>query len=240
MVTTLEYFSFIVKPRRCCVFNEVNHKGMCSYNKMKVQLVKPAECSTSNYGSDANYYQVNTAETKAESVFLSWITQPNGLVTCNTGHIKKHFRACLDFEDMETWKVFDIMQCADVGQRGSSDVFVTIGRKGESAEDIGKHLAATFTAFLGVETDNTNNFGDGDRFDIIQQGYTFGGVASNKTRLLPLLHYLSEENTILIFKAYCNTEEHFIIEDDVLIAFFGTADKGRNLLERGPEERSCA
>ena len=123
---------------------------------------------------------------------------------------------------METWKVFDIMQCTDFGQRGSPDVFVTIGRKGESAEDIGKHLAITFTAFLGVETDNTNDFGDCDGFDIMQQGYTFGGVVSNKTKLLPLLHYLSEDNTILIFKAYCNTEEQFIIEDDILVAFFGT------------------
>ena len=83
---------------------------MFSYNKMKVQLVKHAECSTSNYVGDTNYYQVNTAETKAESVFLSWITQPNGLVTCNTSHIKNHFRACLDFEDIPTTSLSSRME----------------------------------------------------------------------------------------------------------------------------------
>ncbi len=202
-------------------------------HKMEVQY-KPEGYSTPKCKFSTTVYQVNTAETKADSVFVSWITQPNGLMSYQTRHIKNHFSACVDFEDTEIWKVFDIMPCSDDRRSGGSswDVFVSIGLNGESAEVIGGNLAATFTAFLGVESDNTDNFGNCDWFDSMQQGYTFGGVASSKTRLLPVLDYLSEEDTTLIFKAYCNAKEHFTIEDNLLVAFFGTAEKGRDLIER--------
>ena len=179
-----------------------------------------------------DHYAVNTAETKADSIFVSWITLPDGIMSYETSHIRNLFQACSYFDEVNTWKLLDIMQCRDVENSDGLpwDVFGSIGRKGESAEIIGKHLAATFTAFDGVDSYIDGGSDNGRCRG--QQQYMFGGVASNMQRL-PLLHYLSDDNTVFVFEEICDycDEDYRMAKDETLIGFFGTAERGRQLLQ---------
>ena len=69
------------------------------------------------------------------------------------------------------------------------DAFV----QGESAEAIGRHIAASFNSFAH------------------HQKFAFNRVVSNRRELRPLSYYLLEDDALLIFKmmfASCNTKEY--------------------------------
>lgn len=174
-------------------------------------------------------HRVDTVETKARGVFVSWATKSNGTEACYTAPIKCEFNTFGREKNLvDEWKIACIVHRRDPKVEGNKklagskegkwpwDAFVTIGEEGKSAEMIGRHIAASFTAFAR------------------KQKFAFNRVASNGTALRPLTYYLLDDDALMIFKtmfASCNTKECMMRNDEILDDFFGSAEKGRSLLE---------
>lgn len=177
-------------------------------------------------------YQVNTARTLAEHVYVSWVTKPNGDV-CDISKARDRFQGMFDYNQYQEWKILDVMlhrepkHYIDHFDRSKwpRDVVISVSQ-GEEVGEIGQHLAAIFTA---VDLNGNIN----GRFDSRQE-YTFGRVMSNNKRLMPLNNYLRDDDALLVFEMLydCgNDKEEIMLDDDLLKAYFGSEDRGRTLLQ---------
>ena len=186
--------------------------------------------------------KVHTAPTQADGVFVSWVSKSNSTAAF-TKPFKNHFEENGSALKLTVaWKVSAIMLRRDFKDPDANqaltvspdsawgwDSFVTIVDAGEdeSAESIGKCI-----------TESLNEFGEaanefkGQKF---KPKYAFCGNPSDSDEgLKPLTHYLLDEDVCTIFKTMCGEEnkKDFIMGQDALLAeFFGTAKKGRELLE---------
>ena len=94
----------------------------------------------------------------------------------------------------------------------------------ETAESIGTHIASVFNK--GRIEQAWNNKTD---------HFTYRNVVSDQAELLPLSHYLLGPDLVRLFLTMYDTEENegvdLLQEDDLLSTFFGTAERGRLLLQ---------
>lgn len=186
--------------------------------------------------ASAYIHKIDTAQTKAKGIYVSWATKPNGLEAVYVAPIKNYFNMNASKNDLvATWKIACIMHRRDPsaegnvklsGSKGNDwpwDAFVTVGEEGDSPEAVGEHIAETLSSFSKIKGSGFN----------YKQEFSFRRVASDGDDLKPLTYYLLDEHVVLIFKhmfASENTKEKMMEEDEILEDFFGTAERGRDLL----------
>jgi hypothetical protein len=186
--------------------------------------------------------KVHTASTQADGVYVSWVSKSNSTASY-TKPFKNHFEENGSALNLTTaWKVSAIMPRRDFkdpdanqalpsspGSAWKWDCFVTIVDvdEVESAASIGKHLAQSLTEFGAV----ANDF-KGQKF---KPKYAFRTEPSDSVEgMNPLTHHLLDEDAGTIFKSMYSEEnkKDFIAgQDELLKGFFGSAEKGREVLE---------
>ena len=187
--------------------------------------------------------KVHTASTQADGVYVSWVSKSNS-TAAYTKPFKNHFEDNGSALNLTTaWKVSAIMprrnfKDPDANQAlpvspGSAwgwDCFVTIVDvdKVESAASIGKHITVSLTEFGAA----ANEF-KAQRF---KPKYAFCGDPSDSGAegKKPLAHHLLDEDVGTILKTMYGeeNEKDFIAgQDELLKGFFGSAEKGREVLE---------
>jgi hypothetical protein len=186
--------------------------------------------------------KVHTAPTQAEGVFISWVSKSSSTASF-TKPFKTHFEENgVALKLTQAWKVSAIMVRRDFKDPDANqaltvspdsawgwDSFVTIVDAGEdeSAETIGMRITESLNEFGA----SANEF-KGQKF---KPKYAFCGNPSDSGEgLKPLAHCLLDEDVCDIFKSMHGEEnkKDFIMgQDELLKSFFGTAQKGRELLE---------
>ena len=186
--------------------------------------------------------KVHTASTQVDGVFVSWVSKSNSTASY-TKPFKNHFEENGSALNLTTaWNVSAIMPRRDFkapetnqvlpsspGSAWKWDCFVTIVDVDEekSAASIGKRITEALTEFGAVAKEFM-----GQKF---KPKYAFRGDPSDSAEgMMPLTHYLLDEDAAEILKAMYgnNNEKDFIAgQDELLKGFFGSAEKGREVLE---------
>jgi hypothetical protein len=186
--------------------------------------------------------KVHTAPTKADGVFVTWASK--GSVASYTNPFKKHFEDNgIAFNLTKAWKVNAIVPRRDFKDPDANaklpgspdklwgwDSFVTVidENEDETAATIGKHITEKLSEFAASAKQFKNQ--------LHPPKYAFSGVPSDSEveGLKPLSHYLLDENVAAVFKEMYGQHEKDVImeQDDLLIGFFGSAQKGREVLEK--------
>lgn len=184
--------------------------------------------------------KVHTASTQAQGVFVTWVTKPNGTASY-VKPFKTHYEEeCSTLNLSEAWKVSAIMKRRDVKDLDANvalpsspasawgwDCFVTVGDEDETAAFIGKHITASFNKHA-AEAEEFR----GQRY---KPKYAFCGDQSDDVKgLKPLSHFLLDEDVVQVFVSVFareNEKDLMMGQDDILGAFFGSAEKGRHALE---------
>ena len=189
-------------------------------------------------------HKVYTASTQAKGIFITWASKPNGQEASFVKPLRTHYEQLgVEQELPKEWKIHGIYPRRDrkdldankvlPGNRGSTwpwDCFVTIcvAAEGDTAKSTGKHIAKVLTEFAA----QADEFKDQKH----KPKYAFCGDASEASRggLKPLSHFLLDEHVVEVFKSLFedgNEKDLMMDQDDLLKSFFGSAEKGREMLE---------
>jgi len=193
-------------------------------------------------GTNRWAHKVYTTSTEADGIFVTWTSKPNGEEASYVTPLKKlYLRDGADLELDKKWKITGIYprrDCKDpiankvlLGNKNSSwpwDCFVT-AEEGATAKSIGKHITKVLTEFAA----------EAEEFKVqkYKPKYAFCGdvtEAQPKAGLKPLSHYLLDENVAEVVKYVFengNEKDAVMNQDDLLKSFFGSAEKGREMLE---------
>jgi hypothetical protein len=184
--------------------------------------------------------KVHTASTQARGVFVTWVTKPNGTASY-VKPFKAHYEEeCIARNLSEAWKVSAVMKRRDLKDPDANvallsspasawgwDCFVTVADEAETAASIGKHITASFNEHAA----NAEEFVS----QKYKPKYAFCGDQSAATNgLHPLSHFLLDEDVAQVFVSMFARENEKALmmgQDDILEAFFGSAEKGRQTLE---------
>jgi len=186
--------------------------------------------------------KVYTASTRADGVFVTWASRSNGSASF-VRPLKTHFEKESSSSNLtEEWKVTAIMPRRDFHHPDANaelpassydsmwgwDSFVTVATEGDTATSVGKHIT-------GVFNEHETNAAPGQKRSKLQFAFC-GEVSDAKAGLKPLSHFLLDEDVAEVFKsvyAGSNEKEFMLGQDVILEGFFGSAEKGRDVLEVG-------
>lgn len=162
------------------------------------------------------------------------MTGPNGnaayvkpivdyLGSCNTGRVSRE------------WKILGVLPRRDErnvdqnkklpgapGKEWPWEAFVAVvndEEEGETTKSVGKHI----TDMLNMHASRSG----------ATSRYVFYRVVSNDNNLRPLSYYLLDEDTTDVFLAlykHNNEKVHVMQSDELLRSYFGSAERGRELL----------
>jgi hypothetical protein len=181
-------------------------------------------------------HKIDTAETKAHKVFVSWASRPNNEKEAAYLHPMKIYydQYAEDKGLIDEWGLTMIPYRRDFNRLEANeklpaakesqwhwDALVTVGTDTDTAETVGRRLASAFTHF-NVKRKEKAKF-------VFRHA-----VSNNAEELLPLTYYLLDEDAVAVFRRVFeddNAKEDMMKCDDVLESYFGTAEKGRALLE---------
>lgn len=186
--------------------------------------------------------KVYTASTEADGIFVTWSSKPSGLEGSYVKPFKNYYlKEVADLELDKKWKITGIYprrDCTDpiankvlLGNKNSSwpwDCFVT-AEEGATAKSIGKHITKVLTEVAA----------EAEEFKVqkYKPKYAFCSdvtEAQPKAGLKPLSHFLLDENVAEVVKYVFengNEKDAVMNQDDLLKSFFGSAEKGREMLE---------
>ena len=207
----------------------------------KVKWSPPAGPISANNASKWTH-KVYTASTQVVGIFVTWVSKPNGYGASFVKPLKTHYeQQVVNLGLVEEWKISGIYPRRDhkdpvankvlPGSRGTSwpwDCFVTIAVEGDTAKSIGKHITKVLTEFAA----QADVFKDQKHMP----KYAFCGdvTEAQPTGLKPLSHFLLDEHVMEVFAsvfASANEKDLMMDQDDILKTFFGSAEKGREMLE---------
>jgi hypothetical protein len=178
--------------------------------------------------------KVYTASTQADGVFVTWAVRASNGTASFVRPLTAFFEQQCDSSKLtDEWKVTAIMPRRDFhnleanvelpGSNDSSwdwDSFVTVATaEDETAATIGSHITDVF---------NRHDAGNKPKFLFC------GEVSDAKAGLKPLSHYLLDEDVAQVFKSmYASNNEKDVMmgQGNILEGFFGSAEKGREVLE---------
>jgi hypothetical protein len=179
--------------------------------------------------------KVYTASTQADGVFVTWAVRAGDGTASFVRPLTAYFeQGCNSSKRTDELKVTAIMPRRDfhnlednVELPSSNDAswdwdsFVTVATaEDDTAVTIGEHITDVF---------NRHDTGKKPKFLFC------GEVSDAKAGLKPLSYYLLDEDVAQVFKSmYASSNEKDVMMDqsDILEGFFGSAEKGREVLER--------
>ena len=188
--------------------------------------------------------KVHTAPTKADGAFVSWVSKGNSTSTAAyTKPFKTHFEEMGNSLNLtEAWRVSAIMPRRDFNDPDANatlpgspdsmwgwDSFVTVvgDDEDETAATIGKHITGSLNEFAASAKEFKNQK--------YKPKYAFCGIPTESEvgGLKPLSHHLLDEDAATVFKSmYGSHEKEFIMDqNNLLVEFFGSAKRGREVLE---------
>jgi hypothetical protein len=182
-----------------------------------------------------NGQKVDIAETKAHKIFVSWATKPFSEAGSYMNPVSRVLK------DPETKDAFankfgihmqsfrrDFNRPEENEKLPSSvdsqyhwEAFVTVGKKDDTTLSVASRVIAGFNDCFGNEQSGSNRF-------------KLRRVVSDTDDLRPLTYYVLDHTAMKVFKkvyAQSNTKETMLECDDILEAFFGSAEHGRSLLD---------
>ncbi|MDH5649910.1 MAG: hypothetical protein OEY67_09680 [Gammaproteobacteria bacterium] len=188
--------------------------------------------------------KVYTASTEADGIFVTWSSKPSGLEGSYVKPFKNYYlKEVADLELDKKWKIHGIYSRRDrkdlaankvlQGSHNASygwDCFVTAAEDG-TAKSIGKHITKALNEFA----QQAEEF----KAQKHKPEYIFCGDVSeaNSSGLKPLSHFLLDQDVAEVVKYVFengNEKNAVMNQDDLLESFFGSAEKGREMLEDCP------
>ena len=185
--------------------------------------------------------KVYTASTQADGVFVTWAVRAGNGTASFVRPLTAYFeQECNSSNLTNEWKVTAIMPRRDFHNLEANvelpasneaswdwDSFVTVATaEDDTAAAIGNHITDAFnrhdTSTAPGQKGNKPKF------------LFCGEVSDAKAGLKPLSHYLLDEDVAQVFKSmYASNNEKDVMmgQGDILEGFFGSAEKGREVLE---------
>lgn len=191
-------------------------------------------------GANRWAHKVYTTSTEADGIFVTWTSKPNGEASYVTPLKKLYLRDGADLELDKKWKIHGIYSRRDrkdlaankvlQGSHNASygwDCFVTAAEDG-TAKSIGKHITKALNEFAQPAEEF--------KAQKHKPEYIFCGDVSeaNSSGLKPLSHFLLDQDVAEVVKYVFengNEKDAVMNQDDLLKSFFGSAEKGREMLE---------
>jgi hypothetical protein len=201
----------------------------------------PAAGPMMNMSKDKWAQKVYTTSTEADGIFVTWSSKPSGLESSYVVPFKNFYLKQVAASELDKkWMIHGIYSRRDrkdlaankvlPGGHNTSygwDCFVTAAQ-GATAKSIGKHITNALNDF----TKEADEF----KTQKHKPEYIFCGDVSeaNSSGLKPLSHFLLDQDVAAVFKFVFengNEKDLMMDQDDILKSYFGSAEKGREMLE---------